>query len=417
MKQAETESRFPRTPAVAVEGVGIRFLLPEEADRPGRKGRGSRGFFRKPPKKEFWALRDVSFKLSRGEILGIIGGNGTGKSTLLKIIAGIFPPTEGSTECRGVVAPLLELGAAFNPELTGYENIFLTGSIYRIPRKTIQASVDGIVEFSGLRRFIHVPVKNYSSGMFMRLAFSLIIFFRPDIVLIDEVFAVGDEVFQQKSFQRILSFRKEGAAIILVTHDLDLITRICDRVLVLSGGRGSFLGGPEEGVRHYRQLLKEGTSLDAPRKEPLPVSDSNRWGTKEVEILSVNFVDGEGREVREFTSGGPFEVRIRFRSRLKEGRPVFGVSLSTIYKLLIYGPNTLEADWPQRTPSSGVVRFTIPNLPLLEGDYLFSAAVYDETLAQAYDHHEHMYHFRVLPQAGREFGSVRIQSHWMLDSD
>jgi ABC-type polysaccharide/polyol phosphate transport system ATPase subunit len=403
-------------PAVEVDSVSIRFMLPQDGDH-GSRRRGLRSWFKQGPKREFWALRDISFAIDRGEIFGVIGGNGAGKSTLLKIIAGIFPATAGEVKTRGVVAPLLELGAAFNPDLTGMENIYFTGSIYRIPRKTIRKNIDNIIDFSGLKNFIHVPVKNYSSGMFMRLAFSLVIFFKPEIVLIDEVFSVGDEVFQQKSFQRILSFRKQGAAIVLVTHDLNLITQICDRVLVLSDGKSSFLGEPEEAVRHYQQLIKSGEGLEKNRKEPKPETQPSRWGSKDVEILSVDFVDENGKRKEDFISGDYFEARIHYRSSLKKEKPVFGVSLSTIYKLFIYGPNTLEADLPEKIPSSGMVRFIIPQLPLMEGDYLFSAAAYDKTLAHAYDHHEHMYHFRILPDERREFGSVRIQSRWRIEHE
>jgi ABC-type polysaccharide/polyol phosphate transport system ATPase subunit len=402
--------------AVKVESVGIRFKLPRENEHDQQRPTGILSWFRRAPKRDFWALEGVSFKVGRGEILGIVGSNGAGKSTLLKIIAGIFPATRGAVETNGVVAPLLELGAAFNPELTGLENIFLTGSIYRIPRKAIHANIANIVNFSGLKKFLNVPVKNYSSGMFMRLAFSLVIFFRPEIVLIDEVFSVGDEVFQQKSFERILSFRREGATILLVTHDLNLLTQICDRALVLSEGKMSFLGGAEEAVRHYRQLIKSGEGLETVKQDPLTAPQGSRWGNKKLEILSVRFVDEMGKGKKAFHTGDYFEARISYHSRLEKDRPVFGVAFSTIYKLLIYGPNTLEAEIPEEIPSKGVVRFIIPSLSLLEGDYLFSAAAYDETLTQAFDHHEQMYHFRVLLAGQQEFGSVRIRSEWKIEN-
>ncbi|MBD3414298.1 MAG: ATP-binding cassette domain-containing protein [Candidatus Aminicenantes bacterium] len=414
--ETEIQSTNAKDPAVKVDSLSIRFMLPQEKGAQTPKKKGLIQKFKKRPKKEFWALEDVEFEVQKGEILGVIGGNGAGKSTLLKIIAGIFPPTRGEVKTRGTVAPLIELGAAFNPELNGLENIYLSGSIYRIPRKVIKESLDDIIDFSGLRQFIRVPVKNYSSGMFMRLAFSLVIFFKPKIVLIDEVFSVGDEAFQQKSFERVLSFRKENASIILVTHDANLITQICDRVLVLSEGKSSFLGGAEDAVRHYRQLIQSGEGLNKEQKPP-PEPESSRWGSKEVEIVSVDFADQTGQIKKEFTPGDYFEARIRFESRLQNKAPVFGVAVSTIYKLFIYGPNTLEADFPKDIPSSGVVRFVIPELPLMEGDYLFSAAVYDETLSKAYDHHEQMYHFRVLGDQKKEFGSVKIRSSWKLDHE
>ncbi|MCX7973243.1 MAG: ABC transporter ATP-binding protein, partial [Candidatus Aminicenantes bacterium] len=210
--------------AIKVNSLGIRFFLP-----------GKDGAVKK--REEFWALKEISFEVKKGEVFGLIGSNGSGKSTLLKIIAGIYPATEGRAEVKGKLAPLIELGAAFNPELTGAENIYLAGSIYRVPRKVIREKFDQIVDFSGLRKFIHTPVKNYSSGMFLRLAFSIIIFFEPDVVLIDEILAVGDRVFQEKSMEKILSFRERGAAMMIVSHDLSLIKQLCHRVAVLSRGR------------------------------------------------------------------------------------------------------------------------------------------------------------------------------------
>ena len=406
--------------SIQVSSVGIKFFL---RSGPGKEDDGRRkstkSWFSRRKKKEFWALRDISFEARKGEIFGIVGSNGAGKSTLLKVIAGIYPATQGEIRAEGKIAPLIELGAAFNPELTGAENIYLTGSIYRIPRRVIRENFGEIVSFSGLRKFINIPVKNYSSGMFIRLAFSIIIFFQPDIVLIDEVFSVGDEVFQKKSFEKILSFQRQGATILLVTHDANLITQICDRALILSQGQMSFLGPAEEAVAHYHQLIKSAEGLEADSRlpqQPPPPAEAKRWGTKQVEIKSVDFVDEEGRAKKNFISGGYFEAQISYISRLgREERPIFGVSMSTIYKLLIYGPNTLEAGLPRKIPPEGVVRFIVPHLPLLEGDYLFSAAVYDESLRTAYDHHEMMHHFRVIPSGSREIGSVRIRSEWKIE--
>ena len=410
------------SPAVALDRCGIRFFLNLDKGRSLRKDglKALAPAFRKPRKDEFWALRDITLEIERGEIFGIIGGNGAGKSTLLKIIAGIFPHTEGGVRLRGTIAPLIELGAAFNPELTGAENIYLTGSIFRIPRRVIRENFDRIVDFSGIRKFIDSPVKNYSSGMFIRLAFSIIIFFQPDIVLIDEVFSVGDAVFQQKSFEKILSFKEKGAAIVLVTHDLNLVGQICGRALVLSRGRMSFLGPSEAAIDHYRQLLKSGDGLENGRPAgtgAAGIADSRRWGNRQVEIRSVRFVDENGTPKNIFYSGDYFEAQISFVSKLGNERPVFGAAISTIYKMLIYGPNTLESGLVDdgAIPPEGVVRFIIPKIPLFEGDYLFSASCYDPSLSLAYDHHEMMYSFRVAGRGAAEFGCVRIDSRWEMD--
>jgi len=409
-------SRMDQT-SIKVSSVGVKFNLGFEK----YTGRNAlKLLLMRSKKKDFWALKEISFETKEGEILGIIGGNGAGKSTLLKIIAGIYPATEGKIHVHGSVAPLIELGAAFNPELTGAENIYLTGSIFRIPRKIIKQNLDKIIDFSGLSSFIHSPIKNYSSGMFIRLAFSIVIFFQPDIVLIDEVFSVGDRAFQQKSFDKILSFQKRGATILLVSHDTNLITQICDRTLVLSKGEMSFLGSTEEAVNHYHQLIKSGEGLEADKGfgEPSVTGhDPRRWGNRQVEIQSVRFVDESGKSKANFNSGDYFEAQIAYVSHLQEGTPVFGVAINTIYKLLIYGPNTLESEPQKDLPDKGTVRFIIPALPLFEGDYLFSASAYDSTLSQAYDHHDMMYHFQVSSPGRRDFGCVQINSRWEISGE
>jgi ABC-type polysaccharide/polyol phosphate transport system ATPase subunit len=416
-------------PAVVFDAVGVRFLLdPGRAVSLRRDGlRAVAALCRRRRKEKFWALRDVSLEIRPGEIFGVVGGNGAGKSTLLKVMAGIYPATAGSVRVVGTLAPLIELGAAFNPELTGAENIFLSGSIHRVPRREIRRRFDEIVDFSGIRDFLHVPVKNYSSGMFIRLAFSTIIFFQPDVVLIDEVFSVGDETFQQKSFEKIFSFREHGATIVLVSHDLNLISRIAGRAAVLSRGRLAFVGPAAEAVAHYRNLLLGGEGLGTilrERREATPSSpgDSRRWGDGRVEITSVIFTGADGQPRTSFRTGDYFEARLSYVSRLEPGagRPVFGVALSTAYRMLLYGPNTRDAEHNadsgiKSLPARGIVRFIVPSLPFFAGEYLFSASVYDSTLNIAYDHHDQMYRFRVEDGGPREFGCVRIESRWEVE--
>jgi len=490
----------PQMTAVRADRLGVEFRLNLDGGGGGLRLRrdGIRAFqdlVRRKRKREFWALRDVSFEIKQGEIFGILGGNGAGKSTLLKAMAGIIPPTEGAVECRGTVAPLIELGAAINPELTGAENIFLAGSLYRVPRKEIRAQFGKIVEFAGLRKFINSPVKNYSSGMFVRLAFSSIIFFQPDIVLIDEVFSVGDQVFQQKSFEKILGFKERGATIVIVSHDLQLLGQICERALVLSRGRAAFIGPVEEAIGRYYELVRRGEVLDADERteerekgkdggtaaaEAIEHVESvdeaarllnsgvavRRWGNRKVEITGVTFVDAQGREKTAFAQGERFEARIAYRSHLGESdpgaageagesRPVFGIAIATPYKMLISGPNTIDADWGDgfakaegggpadgrgefaetkasgRTerengpggekktsrpfPREGIVRFIVPELPLFGGEYLFSASVYNENLSVAYDHHELQYSFQVVGGRVRDFGLIKIKAEWLLE--
>jgi lipopolysaccharide transport system ATP-binding protein len=405
--------------SIRVQNLGVEFFLKHEEER-SRHTTGVKGWFGKKSKEIFWALKDITFSANKGEIFGIIGSNGAGKSTLLKAIAGIIPTTTGEVATTGRIAPLIELGAAFNPELTGAENIFLTGSIYKIPKTKIRRQFDSIVNFSGLRKFIDIPVKNYSSGMFIRLAFSIIMFFQPDVVLIDEVFSVGDEVFQKKSFEKIISFKQEGATILLVTHDANLISQICDRAMVLSEGRMSFIGPAAEAVGHYHHLINLGEGLEGKPKtdqKKQEDSESKRWGTKQIEITNVEFVDDRNQAKKKYRTGDYFEARVSYISRVPGLKPVFGISINTIYKLLIFGPNTQGTVLTDNLPPKGTVRFIVPRLPLLDGDYLFSAAVYDEALKTPYDHHDLMYHFQVDSGELHEFGSVRLESNWRIEED
>jgi ABC-type polysaccharide/polyol phosphate transport system ATPase subunit len=434
--------------AIRADGLGVEYHLNLDGQLSLRRD-GLRAFkvlLDRKKKSEFWALRDVSFEVGKGEIFGIMGGNGAGKSTLLKVLAGIVPPTAGTVDVRGTVAPLIELGAAINPELTGAENIFLAGSLYKVPRKEVRQEFGRIVDFAGLRRFIETPVKNYSSGMFVRLAFSTIIFFKPDVVLIDEVFSVGDEVFQQKSFEKILSYKEQGATIVIVSHDLNLLNQICGRALLLSRGRAAFVGPVDEAAARYRELVRGGEGLDAERgavgksrgaekkgkaaevavvetaEEAARLiaagAELQRWGNRRVEILGVTFVDAEGRPVDSFRTGERFEARISYVSRLPENeRPVFGAAIITAHRSLIYGPNTLEAGWPgeKTLPERGTIRLALEDLPLFPGEYLFTASVYDQNLRVAYDHHEMLYRFKVTGGPAREIGLVRLRSRWDVE--
>jgi len=240
--------------SIKTENLGIRFFLKHEHQK-GKKG--LKIFQSRIEKEEFWALRNVNLEAKKGEVLGIIGVNGSGKSTLLKSLAKILPLSEGRLWVNGKIAPLIELGAGFNPELTGSENIFLSGTLLGLSNEIIRENYHKIVDFSGLNRFIDIPLKNYSSGMFIRLAFSIVANLEPDIVLIDEVFAVGDEPFQQKSFEKILQFKEKGSTLLVVSHDLNTVARLCDKVIVLDEGKIQFCGETSLGIDHYRNLLKE----------------------------------------------------------------------------------------------------------------------------------------------------------------
>lgn len=209
-------------------------------------------------REEFWALRDVDLAVRRGEFLGLIGPNGSGKSTLLRILAGIFPPTRGTVAVRGRVAPMIELGVGFHPELTGRENIYLHTSLFRLSRRETDAIYREIVAFAELEGFMDLPVKNYSTGMYVRLGFAAAVHLDPDILLIDEVLAVGDERFQHKCLQRMEEIRRQGKTIIVVSHALDTIERLADRACLLVRGRVEAEGDPAKVVARYREMLAAG---------------------------------------------------------------------------------------------------------------------------------------------------------------
>lgn len=236
-------------PVITMNDVSKRFIIRKEKSLKERLVNFGRS---RKHKEDFWALRDLTLDIEAGTTVGLIGANGSGKSTLLKVIGGIIQPTGGTVRRRGQLAALLELGAGFHPDLTGRENVFLNGAILGLSQKQIEGYFDSIVDFSEIRDFIDTQVKFYSSGMYVRLAFAIAIHVDPDILLVDEVLAVGDEPFQKKCMDKIKEFQQEGRTIVLVTHDLNTVQDMCDRAIVLSHGHVIFDGGAVEGVEALR---------------------------------------------------------------------------------------------------------------------------------------------------------------------
>jgi len=242
---------------------------------------------RQPPREDFWALRNISFDVRQGETLGIIGSNGAGKSTLLGLITGTITPTEGSISSRGRISSLLELGAGFHPDLTGRENIFLNGSILGLKKADIRRKFDDIVAFAELEEFIDMPVKHYSSGMFVRLGFSVAMKVEPDVLIVDEVLSVGDEKFQEKCLHHIRTFISKGNTLLIVSHSMETIQSMCDRTLLLNRGEQVVLDEPGRAIHEYRNIgmydEKDGVSV-------------KEWGSREVEITGISFCNGAGEE-------------------------------------------------------------------------------------------------------------------------
>lgn len=411
--------------SIKTENLGIRFFLKHEHQK-GKKG--LKIFQGRIKKEEFWALRNVNLETKKGEVLGIIGVNGSGKSTLLKSLAKILPLSEGKLWIKGKIAPLIELGAGFNPELTAGENVFLSGTLLGLTNETIRKNYYKIIDFSGLEKFIDIPLKNYSSGMFIRLAFSIAVHLEPDIVLIDEVFAVGDEPFQQKSFEKILSFREKGSTLLIVSHDLNTIARMSNKVIVLNEGRIEFDGETSLGIDYYRNLLRGIKSAPVKDRETVIRSQSSaeivprdeeplRWGSGEIKITQVTFLNKHFKETNTFKSGEPFIAKIDYLSSKKIENPVFGVAFYTLYGLLISGPNTKFSLSIENIPKSGTLFFKVENLNLMRGEYLFSAAVYDFTLKKPYDHLERKFKFTVYGGDPSNFGCVDLKGQWIHEKN
>lgn len=387
------------TIAIRVEAVSKKFTLHHDQSL---KERFLNRMRRKNTDEEFLALRDVSFDLEKGKTLGLIGPNGSGKSTLLKIIGGILEPTTGYVERRGRLAALLELGAGFHPDLTGRENIYINASILGLHRKQVDRYFDDIVEFSGIERFIDNQVKFYSSGMYVRLAFSVAVHIEPEILLIDEVLAVGDEPFQRKCMDRIRLFQREGRTILFVTHGLDLVRQLCDRVLLLDKGNVLIDGKPTEALRSFRDRFN--LELEA---------DEDEVGTRDIEIVGVRILNRARTEVIRFEPGDELVIEIDYFAKRPVEDPIFGIALLDHMDTVVFGVNTAGADVVVPTGKGpGCVRFTFENIPMVEGQYYVTVAAHSRDHAVQYHRIERLTSFRVYSDqdvAGFVFMRPRVE--------
>lgn len=347
------------------------------------------------------ALREVSFTVAPGEAFGVVGGNGSGKSTLLKIVAGILRPSAGELEVEGRVAALIELGAGFHPEISGRENIYINGSILGLTRREIDHRFDDIVEFSGLEDFIDEPVKNYSSGMYVRLGFAVAIHTEPDVLLVDEVLAVGDESFAHRCIHRIERLLADGRTLLFVSHDLDLVQRLCDRVLWLDRGRPRLLGEPRRVADAYRQAVaeEEGEAHREERErredESAEGEEPERWGSQQAVIGGVTLRGADGGERYLFDSGEDLVLEMAVSTAEPLEDFVFGVGIHTPRGLEVWGTNThLEGFEAERFDGEATVRVRCPALRLAPGEYRVDVAVHSRDGAP-YDYHRRAVTFTV----------------------
>ncbi len=297
-------------------------------------------FRRTPLYKDFWALRDISFNVERGEVVSLVGPNGCGKSTLLQVISGILQPTTGRVVARGRIAALLELGAGFNPDFTGRENVFINGEIMGISREEMARNLPAIEAFAEIGEFIHRPVKEYSSGMYVRLAFSIAIHVNPDILIVDEALAVGDAVFANRCIRKFEELREKQTTVLFVSHDLGLVKQLSHRAIFLLDGQIQAEGDPKHVIDKYIGLVLERQKLfdQGDKRAVLPAS--NRHGDGASEILEVTLLNGAGGEVRVVSSGELITIRVRAAFNHHRAEPMVGILIRNRIGMDIYGTNT-----------------------------------------------------------------------------
>jgi len=364
----------------------------------------------------FEALSGVSFNVEKGKTLSIIGENGSGKSTMLKLLAGISKPTEGSIVTDGRISALIELGAGFHPEISGRENIFINGIILGLTKKKIQERYDEIVKFAELEEFIENPVKTYSSGMHMRLGFSIAINVDPDILLIDEVLAVGDASFVPKCLDKINEFKRKGKTIIFVSHDLSTVERISDEVIWLKNGLVEMRGYPKRVTDAYLEYIGKKDEVKAAKKhqeeeEEAEKNREKRWGSKEVEINNVRMIDSKGKEKYIYESDEPLDVEFDVHAKNEETDFVFGIGIYNSEGVLCYGSNTqLENYIASSIKGKGRVKLSLDALNLVNGTYFLDVAVHKRD-GYPFDYHHFQYSFKVTSKY-RDVGVSRINHRW-----
>jgi ABC-type polysaccharide/polyol phosphate transport system ATPase subunit len=395
------------------------------------------------PDTVFEALKGVSFDVAKGKTFGIVGRNGSGKSTMLKLIAGIGKPTSGTVRVDGRVSALIELGAGFHPEISGRENVYINGLMLGLGRREIARRFDEIVRFAELEEFIDAPVKTYSSGMYMRLGFAVAINVDPDVLLVDEVLAVGDEAFTHKCLDKLAELRRRGRTVLLVTHSLDLVTRFCDEALWLDAGVARAQGDPKRVIDAYlmdvagqenRELAEAGmrnpgsgigggpegpplrdvgADLQVGPREPEDMfkAAEGRWGSREAEITAVEMIGLSGQPAHLFQSGERVDIRLHVRANQRLSDFAFGVGIFNAEGVCCYGTNTLiDGGVAGELAGEGLVVFEIDGLNLVEGTYKLDVAVHRQD-GVPYDYHRLLYTFRV-KSPRKETGIFRPPHRW-----
>ncbi len=391
--------------AIEVKSVSKTFRLPHQKQN-SIKGLFVNMFTNKRTYERQQVLRNISFEVQQGEFFGIVGRNGSGKSTLLKILAGIYEPNEGHVTVNGRLTPFIELGVGFNPNLTGRENVYLNGALLGFSRKEMDAMYDEIVDFAELHKFMDQKLKNYSSGMQVRLAFSIAIRSKSDILLIDEVLAVGDTSFQRKCYEIFTALKKEGRTIVFVTHDMSAVERFCDKVLVVHKSRSEGVHKPGEASAIYDKLNASNTAKAG--GEDI-TEQPKRWGNGKVMVDTITFrSDKKFLADNTLNMGDPLSIDFTFKSEDKPEDIIIGLNITDMYGVNISGPNSgnIVAN------SSDKVTYTVDKLPLIPGEYKMTVAVYDKNLVHEFDHLDRYYTIKVISDVHNLFGKVNLFGKW-----
>lgn len=358
---------------------------------------------------DFVAVDDVTFDVREGEVFGIIGQNGSGKSTLLKCMAGILQPNSGTVQVFRRMGALLELGAGFHPELSGRENIFLNAAILGMGRREIALRFDEIVDFSGLHTFIDQPVKTYSSGMYVRLALAVAINVDPQLLIVDEILAVGDVSFQRRCLEKFVEFRSEGRTIVLVTHDMGSVKNLCDRAIWLEHGKAIDEGDPADLVEAYTERMLGGAA---------PAADGSvRRGSGEIRITEVEmFTQGDPTPVKRCRTSDSIVLRLHYQAEKTVPQPVIGIEIQSLGGATVTAPNTRDVGMvPPNMSGTGVVDITIPRVDLLPGTYDLHTSITDFNRAYVYDHVQLALRFDVMTGKPYETGGlVTMRPQWSL---
>jgi ABC-type polysaccharide/polyol phosphate transport system ATPase subunit len=354
---------------------------------------------------DVWALSGIGLAVEPGEAVGLVGRNGSGKTTLLKLIGGIIKPSIGRVEVGGRVASLLELGAGFHPEFTGRENVFLNGALHGLSRAEIRERMDEIVEFAGIGHYVDLPVRTYSAGMYMRLGFAVAAHVDADVLLLDEIFAVGDEEFQRKCFGRISQFKQRGGTIVFVSHDAASVERLCERAVLLRDGLVDFDGPTHEAILRYRSHLAEDRD---PAERGAGLTE---WGSGEARIAEVSLQGADGEERMQFVAGEQLTVRLRVVSDRSVPPPQLQFELREWGGALIAGGSHDTSSLGWDGAGEQVFRFDVDELPLAEGRFKLRFGLVSADGVHLYHWLDDALRLYVIPQE-RDAGLVRLEGRW-----